>query len=99
LAGFGGLFTFTNLASALAWLPTGAPNRPWRAIACSADGTKLVATGSGGDCGWGVPVSLPIYTSPDSGMTWMRTSAPINFWTCVASSADGVRLAAEEATH
>jgi hypothetical protein len=35
-----------------------------------------------------------LYTSVDSGATWTQSSAPSNFWTCVASSADGSRLAA-----
>jgi hypothetical protein len=35
-----------------------------------------------------------IYVSSDSGTTWIRTSAPSNFWSCVASSGDGAKLMA-----
>ena len=33
-----------------------------------------------------------VYLSKDSGATWMLTGAPSNFWSAVASSADGSRL-------
>jgi hypothetical protein len=36
----------------------------------------------------------PIYTSSDSGTTWTRTSAPIDGWSSLASSADGTKLLA-----
>jgi hypothetical protein len=35
-----------------------------------------------------------IYTSTNSGTTWIQTSAPSNVWVSVASSADGNRLVA-----
>ena len=35
-----------------------------------------------------------IYTSPDLGTSWTRTSAPSNHWSSVASSADGSKLVA-----
>jgi hypothetical protein len=38
--------------------------------------------------------SSTIYTSPDSGATWLPTSAPTNYWLGVASSADGMKLVA-----
>src|SRR2546427_474151 len=36
----------------------------------------------------------PIYTSSDSGLTWAAANAPVARWFCVASSADGLKLAA-----
>src|SRR6185503_7225576 len=66
------------------WIQTSAPITNWSSVACSADGTKLVATVDGGG----------IYTSPDFGIAWALTSAPTNYWTSVASSADGTKLAA-----
>ena len=58
-------------------------DRSWRAVASSADGTKLVAAASGGQ----------LYTSTDSGATWTaRESA--RSWQGVASSADGTKLVA-----
>jgi photosystem II stability/assembly factor-like uncharacterized protein len=53
-------------------------------VASSADGTKLaVAVASGG-----------IYTSSDSGTTWVQTSAPGGNWQSIAASSDGGRIIA-----
>ena len=60
------------------------PAVTWESIACSADGTKLTGLVNGG----------LIYTSTNSGTTWITDSAPYTNWQCVASSADGTRLAA-----
>ncbi|HEX3717586.1 MAG TPA: hypothetical protein VH595_06435 [Verrucomicrobiae bacterium] len=59
-------------------------------VACSADGTKLVAAvfDIGGSPGG------PIYLSPNSGITWTQANVPSNYWTSVASSADGSKLIA-----
>jgi photosystem II stability/assembly factor-like uncharacterized protein len=58
---------------------------PWAGIAASADGTKVVAAPYGGN----------IYTSTDSGVTWVpQTNSPNLLWWSVASSADGTKLAA-----
>ena len=100
VAGLGGLFTVVNLACAQDWTLTGAPlvagvfDPGWKAVACSADGTKLVAAGW-----YQCPISCfytasPIYISADSGMTWTQTSSPTNRWSSVASLADGVKLVA-----
>src|SRR5690349_5902631 len=100
MAGLGGLFTVMNLACAQTWTPTSAPSAGpgssprWNSVASSADGTKLVAAGAH-SCFYGCHYLLfPIYTSADSGMTWIQTTAPINNWTSVASSADGTKLVA-----
>jgi len=67
------------------WTQTSAPEADWGAVACSADGTKLVAVVQNG----------PIYTSTNVGRTWTATSAPSNLvWSAVASSADGNTLVA-----
>ncbi len=60
-------------------------------IACSADGTKIVAAV------YAYPQYFlpgPIFTSFDSGSNWVSNSAPSAQWTSVASSADGDKLAA-----
>jgi len=63
-------------------------------VASSADGTKLVAA----------PYETiflgpqVIYTSTDSGDTWVTNNTPAEHWVTVASSADGTRLAAATAT-
>src|SRR5437867_1936950 len=98
VAGLGGLFSVVNLAFAQTWTPTGAPYEDWGAVASSADGTKLVATG-GAHQGYFWANPLPIYTSTDSGATWTKTSAPNNRWTSVASSADGALLVAVATIH
>jgi hypothetical protein len=59
-------------------------------LASSSDGTKLVA-------GKGVnnfPLGGQIYSSTDSGATWVATGSPSSAWSSVASSADGIRLVA-----
>jgi photosystem II stability/assembly factor-like uncharacterized protein len=74
-------------ALALSMYATSAPRTNWVSVACSADGTKLVATVGPGARGG-------IYRSADSGATWTPTSAPITNWSSIASSADGSRLLA-----
>ena len=61
------------------------------AVACSADGSRLVATE-------GITVVSQyglgdIIASMDAGVTWTATDAPLMYWTSIASSADGNRLA------
>lgn len=58
-------------------------DRNWKAIASSADGTKLVA----------VERLEQIYTSTDSGLSWTAQDSNRN-WRGIASSADGTKLAA-----
>ena len=91
---------FTSTDSGANWTDQpGAPqgqNGPlsWKALASSADGTKLVA---GAEYAPGT-----LYTSSDSGVTWVSTNnAPTRFanhsgigWLAVASSADGRELVA-----
>ena len=72
---------------------------PWRRLfnaqpiyelSCSSDATKLAAVGA---MGFGLDTQV-IFCSRDSGVTWSQTSAPTNYWSCTASSADGTRLVA-----
>jgi len=57
----------------------------WKAIASSADGSRLVAVINGGQ----------VYTSANQGATWAaQGSAGSRNWSSVASSADGLKLAA-----
>lgn len=70
------------------WTPTGAPSNYWAAVACSADGSRLIGATS---------ISLTngqILRSIDGGMNWSVTSAPNTPWKSVVSSADGTKLAA-----
>ncbi len=61
--------------------------RAWSAVASSSDGTKLVAT---------VNTGQTIYTSTNSGLTWVAqsTGAGSQKWSSVASSADGTKVVA-----
>jgi hypothetical protein len=73
-------------------MPSGAPSNVWYSVACSADGTKLVAAAYAGPSqvgGTGL-----IYTSADSGVTWTNVSPSTNYWMSVASSSDGTHLIA-----
>ncbi len=80
------MFVTVHSTFAQTWMQTGAPSNGWSAIACSADGYKLVALANrmypGG------------YTSTNSGMTWTTNGAPGASWCSVASSADGTKLVA-----
>jgi len=87
------LYSLLNVATAQVagpvWQQTSAPGPQWRSIACSADGTKLVA----------ICISCSsLYLSTNSGATWTPSSASITAATfaphSVASSADGKILAA-----
>lgn len=55
----------------------------WKAVACSADGSKLVAAITSGS----------IYTSTNYGVTWYSRTSPFN-WSSVACSADGTKMMA-----
>jgi photosystem II stability/assembly factor-like uncharacterized protein len=89
-----GLYVSTN--SGATWSTNGTPNvAVWLAVATSADGTKLVAAGSYTDPGLvRNPPGGVVYTSADSGNTWVSNSLPVvpPFWWSVASSADGNKL-------
>ena len=96
----GAIYTSSN--SGASWTPTTAPTKIWTSIAVSADGTKWVAAAElnwvydGNGHGHFVSDGA-IDRSPDSGATWIRTTAPTNYWTSVASSADGTKLVAGSA--
>src|SRR5262245_12285415 len=78
-----------NSVFAQTWTLTSAPSYSWNSIACSADGTRLVAVADNG----------PIYGSVDSGDIWTPTAAPSNDWAAVACSADGTRIVAAAGHH
>ncbi len=62
-------------------------------VASSADGTKLVT----GFFAYPGQLMGGIFTSTNAGLTWTLTSAPLDYttgWTSLASSADGMKLAA-----
>jgi len=80
--------TATFVAGARNWKKTSAPVTNWHSVACSADGSKIVAA-----CGL-AGVAGPIITSTNWGDTWEVTAAPQLPWSAVASSADGDKLAA-----
>ena len=72
------------------WTLTSAPSTGWRAVATSADGTHLAAAANAINPGL-------IYTSTNSGQTWVLTSATTaGFFASIASSADGTHLAAAD---
>jgi hypothetical protein len=65
------------------WMPRDS-RRDWRALASSADGSKLVAADADGR----------IYTSTDSGASWTARESGNRNWYAMASSADGSKLVA-----
>src|SRR5260370_33285503 len=80
--------TACESAHAQAWTQTGAASNSWYAIACSADGARLVAT-TGGQF-----VNGQGYVSTNSGTNWSLTRGPSLPWTSVAASSDGISLSA-----
>jgi photosystem II stability/assembly factor-like uncharacterized protein len=86
-------YIYTSTNGGLDWtLMTNAPNLEYQSVALSADGTKLLATGGGYVNGVGFPGL--IYTSTNSGSSWISNSLPYEYWNQVASSADGRTMAA-----
>jgi hypothetical protein len=65
------------------WTQTSAPSAAWTSIASSADGSNLLAAGTG-----------VIYSSTNSGLTWAPVDLPTTNWSAVASSADGTKRVA-----
>jgi hypothetical protein len=89
-------YIFTSRDSGTTWTPYYAlqyAQETWTGAASSADGTKLIAVGEGGD----------VCDSLDSGVTWNESAPQIGsgwnaygFWKAVASSADGTKVVALE---
>ena len=74
------------------WYQTNAPLRSWVSLAMSSDGTHLItAEGVAGNASYGG--TGYIYTSSDSGASWVQTG-PLQNWASVASSTDGKTLLA-----
>jgi hypothetical protein len=91
--GDGGVYVSTN--SGATWKLSNAPLNTWSCIASSADGSKLIAAATK-DQGGGPGFSGDglIYSSTDSGESWMATSAPPNDWWSIAASVDGTKIIA-----
>lgn len=73
----------------IAWYANAFPggiNGIWRSIASTADGTSLIAGITGG--------LAPIYTSTNSGTSWISNNTFKTAWISVASSGDGKALLA-----
>ncbi len=73
------------------WTARGLGGKVWGGVASSADGRKLVAVDNEANPSTG---GL-IYVSVDSGTNWTARGSS-HYWTCVASSWDGTRLAAAD---
>jgi hypothetical protein len=79
-----GLWSVGDPARAQDWSITTLPQACWTGVACSADGTRLVALGS----------ATGIWVSTNRGATWTPTDTSETAWSGIASSADGTKLAA-----
>jgi len=86
---------YTSADFGVTWTHAAWPSNYWASVASSADGARLVAAATlMQDNSTVLNGDGLIYISPDSGATWRQTTAPSNFWSCVASSAGGTRLVA-----
>jgi hypothetical protein len=82
----GQIYLSTN--SGATWTPRATSGPSWSSIASSADGTRLVA-----GVGDNASTAGNIYTSTDCGTTWI-SRATSQQWVSVASSVNGMKLAA-----
>ena len=85
--GLGQVFASTNSGTTFSYLP-GLPAGEWGAVACSADGTRVVAALRSTQPG------ARIFTSADSGATWVASYSDntSRSWKALASSSDGTKL-------
>lgn len=94
-----GLLCSAPLGSAQTWQLATTPEIQWRSVSASADFARLFAVGWNemydGNVERATP--QPIYISTNSGAAWIQTSSPAGLWQCVASSADGIKVAAATA--
>jgi hypothetical protein len=91
VASLGGILSY-SMNSGATWQQGDAPtNWNWSAVACSTNGTFVVAVGNG-RTNFSEPG--PIYVSTNSGINWLPTTAPTLNWFCVACSADGSKITA-----
>ena len=75
----------TSNDSGVTWTEhTSLPSFVWMGVASSADGIKIAIVTYHGD----------IWTSSDSGVSWIKCDAPSTFWSAVASNATGTKRVA-----
>jgi hypothetical protein len=86
------IYFSTNLGAT--WAVGDAPQNNWQSLACSSDGSQLLAAGSS----LSDPNHSQLYLSTTFGVTWASLSAPSNHWFSVASSRDGAGLIAVATT-
>lgn len=75
-----GIYATTN--AGVDWTVTPSFQTNWTAAACSADGTRMMAVGTGDT----------IWQSTNAGVTWTPATVPSGNWSAAASSADGLRM-------
>jgi photosystem II stability/assembly factor-like uncharacterized protein len=100
VAGILGGGIYRSIDGGSTWLTTNAPtDGQWTGLACSSDGTKLVAVSTGSENSSGVTSLGYIYTSTNSGSSWTKANAPFKFWQSVASDSSGTNLVAAAPTN
>jgi hypothetical protein len=77
-------WVFVSSDKGATWTKTGFPSGGNTALACSADGTKVIAASA----------NQPIFYSTNGGVNCFTSSAPSFTWKTLASSADGRHMAA-----
>jgi len=96
LAAIVGRSIYVSTNSGIAWAITSVPATNWVSIASSADGSRLVVVAERIDNFGPFPPTISglIYSSTDSGATWIHNNVAVHNWSWVASSADGCKLVA-----
>ena len=89
-----GIYASTNYG--LDWTRTSAQQTNWKSVACSGDGSEVIAAASKNenDPPWGNNIPGHLYISRDSGLTWNVANAQLANWSSVACSYDGKTLLA-----
>src|SRR6185436_14660417 len=79
--------------SGATWTKTSVPHKYWKGVACSADGTKVVAAGYQ-ETSTNATSPNVLYVSSNAGQDWTAADLPSGGWWCVSVSADGSHMAA-----
>jgi hypothetical protein len=81
-------FVYTSTNSGDTWTKTAAPATTWYSVASSADGQKLLAVGM-----------HSLYSSTDSGVTWISNNVALGWYTSACSADGNLRVVPASGNH
>ena len=80
---------YTSADAGISWALHTPQPQSYTALACSADGTRLLAASNGNTTPAG-----PIVISTNAGLAWVQSSAPLTNWAAIACSSDARHIVA-----